>query len=1621
MSIEQKYNLDASKAIRALNSLAKAADDYVKGIARVNEEGRRSGEMTKESIRQMTEYLSVQKNMTTALRQRVVAEGEYSTTAQRSISLQVAAYTSLANSLNLTEKEATRFFLNIQKGDYSLVTERTLGLSRAAETLAKTLETKNNPALLRNAQAAERSRSSIGNFIARFTGLDTSIKSNARQVDTLAKQYSRIAQASGISSRELDKQFKILVNGGRVSKEFAASQGDVLAQLVPLGANIRTLRREQEAKVVADEKATRATLNGAKAASILGREFSSYAKKTTGVTDSSSALGKRLEKLVEQYRKVVASSGQSAIKLQGLNKAIFEQRDLSGTIIGQNKELAASYVLIRDELERIYRARLKEQALANRNEKRAGFVSTAVDFRLPSIANNKAFTGELQNAKNELTRIANAARLSKTAINEMITNAALGRLSQYSGAMDRTYSSVRRVIDNLRALTKAKRDWAINAVKNIHLVNVSWRSYLRYFITRIAYRAFINFASAVREGIRAASELAIRISEVRTIAQESTKTVGDWSREFLRLSNSFPESTLEIAEAAYQALSNQVVNAGQATEFLREALRLSNTTMARASEAVNALSSVINSYGLDASQAGELSAQFFKIVELGRIRLGEIANDIGNLTVIGNQMGVSFAEIGAGLTTITRQGVKTDQAMTLLRNVMLKLIKPTKDLQALFESEFGVSNIEQAVGAFGLAGVFERLEEATRGSATEIAKLFSRIRATVGATSLFGGENRQQFESDLQAILFASTDSYGKAVQLAFDTPARRLQLEVQKIKNYFVEDIGFAVLAAADNINTGIGGATNVIAAIVDEGRKLSEYLKLVVNDVKNFAKVFAAIPIGLMNELNLSIADVVAGLAQAFVTLKAITVLGPALSAMRTYFSAFGVKTFADALYVAGGTLGGLVSQAKVLVATFGGLPGILTAIVGSLGIYLVRQKQINELQRQQERGQFLQAEADYWRLILQRQEEAAEEAEKRNYFTVLNDSAREARTRIADYRKELFATGKETEKSFEAADKAVQKLIQNLDNGSSALEEYKQQLKAIDDILKDIERRQFGDQFEDPFGANTLEQNIAALGIKIEQYKIRAEDLYSQGAFDEARQAYAVYTESIAAQGRLLVQQQRQQQKESEERGFGGIRGRQSRQTRGIGGFGRNQESSTEQEIEWTAELLGLRARLTQSYEEQARFENAAKVRLQAQATEQERIIKLRQEETQALQSNYDAFKQFQFSFEADEDIAGQVAQARQERQALLNNLDQSIETLRKRGEFQTAAALELAKNAAIAQQNNQEQIALTNLYDQQTADLQAGFNNRVQVLQNARAAIRTELSGFIDQELKALTEGNLGEVLRKDFLSDQVVDFQSGGLQGVGGTQSFARRVLDSDAFEAEVNRIEGVLGKLDFGQRGFIGNTNQIQLIKNAQNELAILGTKGSRAAGDLAERFGLLLTALENSEQGVKSAKAELESLPKIFAEIDPKKNNLLESIDGMTEILKKMGESSRTVEQAVESFKTKALDEAVPAISAAFDQAFISMDNFLNESLARANQLIAKIRQINSTPIQNIPTVETPAQVAPTQTPQNTNNNSGNTTINLNVDGQTVPTSGSTEQAVINIGRDIQNYIYRGNIRRLA
>lgn len=222
-----------------------------------------------------------------------------------------------------------------------------------------------------------------------------------------------------------------------------------------------------------------------------------------------------------------------------------------------------------------------------------------------------------------------------------------------------------------------------------------------------------------------------QMAKVNTMLDEgSEKMLPGYAKAMDLMSRQFGQSTATISKGLYDILSAAIAPE-DALKVLEVALIASTGGMVQTEIAADALTTVMNSYMLSAERAAEVSDVMFKMVKRGKMDYAQLAAGIGNVSAMAFTAGVSLTDLGAGVATMTRSGLKADIAFVAMRTVLGSMLKPSAEAQKELK-KLGIEFSSSALRAKGLAGIVEELARATP---EQLARMFPK-RGMVGISAM---------------------------------------------------------------------------------------------------------------------------------------------------------------------------------------------------------------------------------------------------------------------------------------------------------------------------------------------------------------------------------------------------------------------------------------------------------------------------------------------------------------------------------------------------------------------------------------------------------------------------------------------------------------------------------------------------------------------------------------------------------------------------------------------------------------------------------------------------------------------------------------------------------------------
>lgn len=281
---------------------------------------------------------------------------------------------------------------------------------------------------------------------------------------------------------------------------------------------------------------------------------------------------------------------------------------------------------------------------------------------------------------------------------------------------------------------------------------------------QLSYAVFGQISRFFTEGLRDAKAFEQQLTRIASITRGQNQGI---VRQSALQSIGMGFTSADTTQALYQATSGQFSTA-ESAKLASESARMAIAGFTTQAEAMDALITVLRSYKMETSDAGRVSDWFFKTIELGKTELKDLAPNLGKVTSVASLLGFSLDEVGAVLSTMTMAGVKTNVAITSLRQLLLNLINPSKEASQIY-AQYGINMDLSRIRAQGLG---ETLKQLNVLNDEQIATLAGSRTGYMALASVMN--NMSMYQENYNKIVDAGGSSQ-KAFQDQTETTAFKL------------------------------------------------------------------------------------------------------------------------------------------------------------------------------------------------------------------------------------------------------------------------------------------------------------------------------------------------------------------------------------------------------------------------------------------------------------------------------------------------------------------------------------------------------------------------------------------------------------------------------------------------------------------------------------------------------------------------------------------------------------------------------------------------------------------------------------------------------------------------------
>lgn len=288
--------------------------------------------------------------------------------------------------------------------------------------------------------------------------------------------------------------------------------------------------------------------------------------------------------------------------------------------------------------------------------------------------------------------------------------------------------------------------------------------------------------AAATAGFKLHSDFANGIAKISTLVDTTVVSMQKISNEIRAVSDETGAGVADLSESVYQAISAGV-DAAHAVGFVKDMTIAAKAGFTDTTTAVNGVTTVLNAYGKSAEEAAAVTDQMLLAQNFGKTSFGEMAQSMGNVIPIAAQLNVSTQELFGSIAVLTKNGIRTSEAITGLKAAYSNILKPSSEVAKLAQSlglEFNAAHLKSV----GWVKFLEEVKQATGGDAEKMAQLFGSVEGLNSILVLTGKGAGGAGDFDKVMDQMAQSAGMTREAYEKMLTPSEQMQIAMNQLKN---------------------------------------------------------------------------------------------------------------------------------------------------------------------------------------------------------------------------------------------------------------------------------------------------------------------------------------------------------------------------------------------------------------------------------------------------------------------------------------------------------------------------------------------------------------------------------------------------------------------------------------------------------------------------------------------------------------------------------------------------------------------------------------------------------------------------------------------------------------------
>lgn len=224
--------------------------------------------------------------------------------------------------------------------------------------------------------------------------------------------------------------------------------------------------------------------------------------------------------------------------------------------------------------------------------------------------------------------------------------------------------------------------------------------------------AAAGIAEGLKSAVSAAASFQAQTELLVTAGGEAQSALGKVRSGIESIAVSTGTSTSQLAEGMY-TLEKAGIRGASGLGVLKVAAEGAKAENVDLGTMTNALTSIMRSYNLPASQATQVTNELVAASGAAKTTMAEFAGSLSAVLPVASAAGLSFAQVGGAIATLTSHGTSAQEASQELANTIRSLQAPSQ-IASKEMAQFGLNSntVSTQLGKLGLTGTLAELTQA---------------------------------------------------------------------------------------------------------------------------------------------------------------------------------------------------------------------------------------------------------------------------------------------------------------------------------------------------------------------------------------------------------------------------------------------------------------------------------------------------------------------------------------------------------------------------------------------------------------------------------------------------------------------------------------------------------------------------------------------------------------------------------------------------------------------------------------------------------------------------------------------------------------------------------------------